>query len=358
MKGKFNVAFVYVGPVGDGGWTYAHDQGRRYLEKHVPNVHTVYFEKVTEGAEAEQIIRRLARKGFDLIVTTSFGFMDATETVAGEFPNVKFLHISGYKHNDKNFGNAFGAMENMKYLAGMIAGARAQKDGSTKLGYIAPFPIPEVIRFGNAFMLGAKTTCPECTTQIRWTGSWFDPGKEQEAAASMLNTGVDVVATGADTTGPIVVAGKKGKWAIGYDSDNACRADPAHCLTTAYWNWGVVYTRVVKQIEAGTWKPSSWYGGVDTGVVNLLGFEPGAKPAAGVPKEVIPKVKEKLAEMKSGKFTRFDIFAGPLEDNSGKVVVPKGEKLTQADLEGLKGCKICMNWLVKGIVGQIPSKKK
>jgi basic membrane protein A len=356
LPGKLNVAFVYVGPVGDGGWTYAHDQARRQLEATVPDVHTVALESVAEGADAESAIRALARKGFDLIVTTSFGFMDPTETVAAEFPKVKFVHISGYKKNGTNFGNAFGAMESMKYLAGMIAGARAQADGRPKLGYIAPFPIPEVIRLANAVMLGARQTCPACTMEIRWVNSWFDPGKEQEAAESMLNGGVDVVVTGADTTGPIVVAGKRGRWAIGYDSDNACAADPAHCLTTPYWRWQVYYVDLVKQIRAGTWKPDAWYGDVASGVLGLYGFEAGQQPAPGVPAEVIPKVRAKLAAMRAGTFTRFDVFAGPIKDNHGRVVIPAGQKPTQVDLEGLKGCSVCMSWLAEGIIGEVPRK--
>lgn len=354
--GKFNVAFVYVGPIGDGGWTYAQDQGRRYLAAHLPDVNTAYVESVAEGADAEQVIRALARKGFELIVTTSFGFMDPTETVAREFPKTKFLHISGFKKNDQNFGNAFGAMETMKYLAGMIAGARAKADGQPKIGYIAPFPIPEVTRLGNAVMLGAKQTCPECTMEIRWMNSWFDPGKEQEAAESMFNTGVSVVVTGADTTGPIVVAGQKKKWAIGYDSDNACDAGKERCLTTPFWKWGGMYVDVVKRIREGQWKPEAFYGEASAGILGLYGFEDGQTPAAGVPPEVIPLVKQKLADMKAGKLTRFDIFTGPIKDNRGRVVIPEGKKPTQEDLEGLKGCTICMSWLAEGIVGQIPAK--
>lgn len=355
VPGKTNVAFVYVGPIGDGGWTYAHDLGRKYLEQNVPNVHTAYIESVAEGAESEQVIRSLARKGFDLIVTTSFGFMDPTETVAKEFPNVKFLHISGFKKNDTNFGNAFGAMEDMKYLAGMIAGARAKADGNPKIGYIAPWPIAEVIRLGNAIALGMKQTCPECTMEVRWIFTWFDPTKEREAALSLLDAGADVIITGADTPGPVKAAGERGKWGIGYDSINACEiSDPKHCLTTPYWNWGVLYAQVVKEIQAGTWKPSAWYGDADTGVVGLYGFEEGQTPPEGVPADVIPLVRQKLADMRAGRFTRFDIFSGPIKDNKGNIVVPEGVKLTQADLEGLEGCTICMNWLAEGTVGEIP----
>jgi basic membrane protein A len=356
VAGKLNVAFVYVGPVGDGGWTYAHDQGRRYLEQAVPDVHTAYVESVAEGAEAEQVIRALARKGFDLVVTTSFGFMDATAAVAGEFPRVRFLHISGHQRNDTNFGNAFGAMESMKYLAGMIAGARAVADGRPRVGYIAPFPIPEVVRLGNALALGVRRTCPACTIDLRWIHSWFDPPKEQEAAESMFRAGAAVVVTGADTTGPIVVAGRLGRWAVGYDSDNACDADRAHCLTAPYWRWGPLYAEVARQVRAGTWKPTSWYGEPSTGVVALYGFEEGQQPLPGVPREVIPLVRAELAEMKAGRRTRFDLFAGPIRDHRGRVVIPAGQRPTQADLEGLPGCGICMGWLAEGIAGEIARK--
>jgi basic membrane protein A and related proteins len=145
-EGKFNVAFIYVGPIGDGGWTYAHNQGRKYVEEQMGDtVHTVYLESVPEGADAERVIRGLARKGFNAIFTTSFGYMDATAAVAEEFPDVYFVHVSGFKKNETNFANLFGAMESMKYLVGMIAGARAQADGNNRIGYVAPFPIPEVI---------------------------------------------------------------------------------------------------------------------------------------------------------------------------------------------------------------------
>ena len=360
VPGKFNVAFVYVGPVGDGGWTYAQNQGRLYLEKEMPDVATVYIESVAEGAEAEQVIRSLARKKFDLIVAGSFGFMDATEAVAKEFPAVKFLHISGFKKNATNFGNLFGAMEDMKYLAGMIAGARAKADKNPKIGYIAPMPIPEVIRLVNAVALGMKTTCPACTLEIRWVNSWFDPVKEKEAADSLLGAGVQVVMTGNDTSGPVVAAGKAGKWAVGYNSDNACNADLEHCLTVPYWNWGTSLARIVKEIKAGAWKPADDYPDPGEKSLCLLGFMEGQKPATGVPAEAVAKVQAKLKEMQEGKFTRFDIFAGPLKDNKGNVLLKAGEKLTQEDLEGLKdvpgrpNCKVCMNWFVEEIIGEIP----
>ncbi len=185
-KGKYNVAFVYVGPHDDGGWSQAHDVGRVYVEENVDDVHTAYVELVAEGADSEQVTRSLARKGFDVIFTTSFGFMDASAIVADEFPDVDIIHISGFMSNEANFGNLMGAMEDMKYLAGMLAGSRTKMDGNNKLGYIATFPIPEELRLGNAFALGAQQTCPECTVDVRWIFTWHDPIKEQEAASSLV----------------------------------------------------------------------------------------------------------------------------------------------------------------------------
>lgn len=183
IEGCYNVAFVYVGPHDDGGWTQAHDVGRQYVEANMDGVHTAYVEIVAEGADSEQVTRSLARKGFDVIFTTSFGFMDASEIVAGEFPDTDIIHISGFKSNEDNFGNLMGAMEDIKYLAGMLAGSRAMVDGNPRLGYIATFPIPEELRLGNAFALGAQQTCPECTVDVRWIFTWHDPIVEKDAAS-------------------------------------------------------------------------------------------------------------------------------------------------------------------------------
>jgi basic membrane protein A len=360
-EGKFNVAYVYVGPIGDGGWTYAHNQGREYVEEQMADtVHTAYLESVPEGADAERVIRNLARKGFNAIFTTSFGYMDPTATVAEEFPDVYFVHVSGFKKNETNFANLFGAMESMKYLVGMIAGARAQADGTNRIGYIAPFPIPEVIRHANAVALGMRKTCPDCVMDIRWIFTWFDPPKEREAAQSLIEAGASVVITGADTPGPVQVAGENKRYGIGYDSDNACEVDREHCLTTPYWHWGPLYVNMIKEMQAGTWTPSDIYFDVDSGSLGLLGFEDGAEPQPGVPADVVPQVQEVLDQMRAGAFTRFDVFAGPIKDNHGNEVVPAGEKLSQSDLEGIDatlgaelgrpGCTYCMNWLAEGIV--------
>ncbi len=361
VDGKFNVAFVLIGPHNDGGWSEAHYNGITYIDQTMSDVHTAYIENVPEGADSEQVFRSLARKGFNVIFGTSFGYMDPMETVAGEFPDVTFIHVSGYKANGTNFGNLFGAMESMKYLAGMIAGARAKQDGTPKLGYMATFPIPEELRLGNAFMLGAKKTCPECTMDVRWINTWHDPVAEKDAAASLFDAGADVVLTGADTPAVADVATEKGKWGITYDFVGSCKAE--RCLTTIYWNWGPIYASVVKGIMDKTYVPGWDYFDVDSGSLGIYGFMEGQELTQGMKEldpAVITLVKETLAQMQAGEFTRFDVFAGPIKDNQGNVVVPEGEKMVQADLdqfppgaEGLE-CKYCMHWWADGITAELP----
>jgi len=357
-EGKYNVAFVYVGPHDDGGWTQAHDVGRMYVEENVDNVHTAFVESVPEGADSEQVIRSLARKGFDVIFTTSFGFMDASETVAEEFPDVNIIHISGFKSNGANFGNLFGAMEDMKYLAGMLAGSRAKMDGNPKLGYLATFPIPEELRLGNAFALGAQQTCPECTIDVRWIFTWHDPIVEKDAASSLFDSGVQVVFTGADTPAPPEAA-PEGKWGITYDYSENCKIDA--CLTSIYWNWGPIYADVVERSRAGTWVGGSEYFDADSGGLGLYGFMEGETPQPGVaelPEEDLALIRETLDKMLKGEFTRFDVFAGPITDNQGNVVLAEGEKLEQLDLDGFSQfgspCKTCMYWWNQNITAELP----
>jgi basic membrane protein A and related proteins len=360
-EGKFNVAFVLIGPHDDGGWSQSHYEGLTYVQENVPNVHTAYVENVPEGADSEQIFRSLSRKGFDLIFGTSFGFMDPMETVASEFPDTTYIHISGYKSNQTNFGNLFGAMENMKYLAGMVAGARAKMDGNPKLGYMATFPIPEELRLGNAIALGMKKTCPECTMDVRWINTWHDPVAEKDAAASLFDGGAQVVFTGADTPAVADVAQEKGKWGITYDWSGSCKVE--RCLTAPYWNWGPVYARVAQDVIDKTYTPGWDYFDADSGGLGLLGFMEGqelTKGEAELPPEVIQEVRDTMDKMLKGEFNRFDVFSGPILDNKGNTIVPAGEKFEQADLDqfppGAPGleCKYCMYWWADGITAELP----
>jgi len=359
QDGKFNVAMVLIGPHDDGGWSQAHYEGLQYVEKNVENVHTAYIENVPEGADSEQVFRSLARKGFDLIFGTSFGFMDPMETVAGEFPDTTFIHISGFKSNGTNFGNLFGAMEDMKYLAGMIAGSRAKADGNPKLGYMATFPIPEELRLGNAFMLGAKKTCPECTMDVRWINTWHDPVLEKEGAASLFDAGAQVVLTGADTPAVADVAQEKGKWGITYDYVGSCKVE--RCLTAIYWNWGPIYANITKGLIDKTYKPGFDYFDADSGSLGIYGFMEGqslTKGMSDLPAEDIQMVKDTLAKMLAGEFTRFDVFAGPIKDNQGKEVLGAGQKMEQIDIDCFAGgdvpCKTGMYWWADGITAELP----
>ncbi len=361
VDGKFNVAMVLIGPHNDGGWSQAHYEGLVYLCENMPDAHVAYIENVPEGTDSEQVFRSLARKGFDFIIGTSFGYMDPMATVAEEFPDQTFLHLTGYKSNGKNFGNFFGAVEDMKFLAGMLAGSRAKLDGNPKIGYMATFPIPEEIRLGNAIMLGVKKTCPECTMDVRWINTWHDPVIEKEAAASLFDAGAQVVFTGADTPAVADVAQEKGKWGVTYDHPGSCKVDA--CLTAPYWIWGPEYTRIAKQVQAKSYKAGYEYFDADAGAMGLFGFMEGQTPQPGVkdlPAADVQLVKDTLAKMLKGEFNRFDVFAGPITDNTGKQILAAGEKLQQSDLDqfppGAPGseCKVCMKWFAEGINGELP----
>jgi basic membrane protein A len=357
--GKFNVAMVLIGPHDDGGWSQAHYEGLEYIVENVPDVHIAYVENVPEGSESEQVFRSLSRKGFDLIFGTSFGFMDPMEIVAEEFPDTVYIHLTGIKSNTTNFGNLMGAMENMKYLAGMLAGARAKMDGNPKLGYMATFPIPEEIRLGNAIALGMKKTCPECTMDVRWINTWHDPIIEKEAAASLFDAGAQVVFTGADTPAVADVAQEKGKWGVTYDWYGSCKVDA--CLTAPYWVWGPIYAKITEGVIDGTYTPGWDYFDAETGGLGLYGFMEGEELPPGVselPPAVIQEVRDILAQMLAGEFTRFDVFSGPIYDNQGNLVVPEGEALEQVDLDAFPeyglGCKYCMKWWADGITAELP----
>jgi len=362
VKGKTNVAAVLIGPHDDGGWSQAHYEGLLYIEENVPNVHVAYIENVPEGADAEQIFRALSRKGFDLILGTSFGYMDGMEVVAEEYPDIYYVHLTGYKSNLKNFGNLMGAMEEMKYLAGMLAGARAKMDGNPKIGYMATFPIPEELRLGNALALGMKQTCPECTMDVRWINTWHDPVIEKEGAASLFDAGAQVVITGADTPAPADVATQRGDvWGITYDWSGSCTA--ARCLTAPYWTWGPIYADITEQIIAGTYVAGFQYFEGNEGGMGLYGFMDGETMTPGVaelPAEVLDMVNTKLDAILAGEFTRYDLFSGPIIDNQGNVIVPEGEQFEYADIDqfppGAPGleCKYCMYWWADGVTAELP----
>lgn len=334
-EGKFNVAVVMLSNHDDGGWSQAQWDGINYVQDNVDGVHTAYMELVAEGADSEQVFRALSRKGFDLIIGGSFGYMDSMEVVAEEYPEIGYVHISGYKSNMSNFGNLFGAMEDMKYLAGMIAGSRAKVDGATRVGGLATFRIAEEFRLFNAYALGVQETCPECEVEIRWIFTWHDPIVEREGADSLFDSGSHVVMTGADTpAAAMAAADREGVWGINYDWIGGCTVD--ECLTSPYWIWGPIFAEITEQAMAGTYEYGWDYFDADAGGLGLYGFMEGQTPQPGIadlPEADVQLIKDTLAAMLAGEMTRFDIFSGPIIDNQGNVVIEEGLSFKFSDID-------------------------
>ena len=361
-EGKFNVAVVMLSNHDDGGWSQAQWDGINYVGENVDGTHTAYMELVAEGADSEQVFRGLARKGFDLIIGGSFGYMDAMEVVAEEFPDTGFVHISGYKSNTVNFGNLFGAMEDMKYLAGMLAGSRAKADGADKVGGMATFPIPEEFRLFNAYALGVQKTCPECSVDIRWINTWHDPIIEREGSDSLFDAGSHVVMTGADApAAALAAADRDGVYGINYDWIGGCTID--ECLTAPYWIWGPVFARITEAAMVGEYEYGWDYFEASEGGIGLYGFMEGQEVQPGVaslPEADVQMVKDLLAEMLAGEFTRFDIFTGPIMDNTGNMVIEEGMSFEYADIDqfapGAPGleAKYGMFWWNENINADLP----
>ena len=329
------VAFVYVGPVGDAGWTFRHDEGRQALEDALGDqVETTYLESIPEGAESERVFDDLARQGNDLIFGTSFGYMDQMLAVAERYPDVTFEHATGFKTAD-NMGTYFGAAEESRYLEGMAAGAASE---SGNIGYVAAFPIPEVVRGINAYTLGARSANPDATVTVVWTSTWFGPDIEKQAAESLLDQGMDVIGQHQDTPAPGQAAQEAGaKW-TGYNSDMEQFA-PEAWLTATVWNWGPYYIETAQQVIDGTWESDQYYGDTASGMVDLAPF------GASVSNETAAAIEAKQAEIADGTFAP---FTGPVRDQSGEVRIPEGETAPLEDL-------LAMDYFVEGVEGEIPS---
>lgn len=328
------VAFVYVGPVGDAGWTYAHEQGRLAMEKAMGDkVKSTYVENVPEGADAERVIRKLAADGNKLIFTTSFGFMNPTEKVAKAFPNVVFEHATGFK-TGKNMGVYETRQYEGTYLQGVIA-AKMSKSGV--IGFVGSFAVPEVIRNINAYTLGAQSVNPNIKTKVIWVNSWYDPAKERQAAETLIAQGADVLTQNTDSPATLQVAQEKGKFAFGWDSDMARFAPKAH-LTASTNYWGDFYTRTAQAVAAGTWKTAEVRGGLMEGMVRMSPLN------AAIPADTAKLFEEKKAAIISGKLHPFQ---GPLKDQSGALKVAAGAQMAEKDVHG-------MNFYVQGVEGSIP----
>jgi simple sugar transport system substrate-binding protein len=330
---KLKVGFIYVGPVGDHGWTYQHDQGRLAIEKELGDrVETVYVEKVAEGPDAERAIERLARRGVGLIFTTSFGFMEPTLKVAKRFPKVKFEHATGYKQS-KNVASYNARFYEGRYIIGQIA-AKVSKSGIA--GYIASFPIPEVVMGINSFILGAQTINPNFKLKVIWVNSWFDPGKEADAAKVLIGQGADIITQHTDSTAPLQIAADKGVMAFGQAS-NMIKFAPKAQLTSIVDNWAPYYVRRTKAVLDGTWTSSNTWDGLAEGTVEMA-------PYTNMPADVAAMAKKTQAMITSGKLHP---FTGPLYKQDGSMALAAGKVMDDGTLSS-------MNWYVKGIDGALP----
>ena len=328
------VGFVYVGPIGDHGWTYQHDQGRLAVEAaYGDKVETTYVENVPEGADAERVVRNLAQSGHDLIFTTSFGFMNPTLKVAKKYPNVIFEHATGYKMN-KNMGTYVSKTFEGRYVAGYVA---SQVTKSNKIGYIASFPIPEVIRDINTVQLALQKYNPEAELKIVWVNTWFDPGKESDAANAMIDQGVDVILQHTDSPAAMQTAERRGVYAVGQASDMSSFGPKAHLMSVVD-DWAPHYVKTVKAVMDGTWEAKANVEGMKEDAIVVPGFNP------SLPADVVSHAESLIAGIKDGSVYP---FTGPLKDQTGTVRVPEGTKMTFAELEK-------MNWYVEGIKSEIP----
>ncbi len=329
------IAFAYVGPVGDGGWTYAHDNGRKAVQAaYGDKVVTSFVEKVPESADAERVIRDMAAQGNKLIFGTTFGYMEPMLKVAGDTKDVKFEHATGYKQAD-NMRTYDSRTYEGAYMAGVIAG-KMSKTGT--LGVVGSVPIPEVVRNINSFTLGAQSVNPKVKTKVVWVNEWFNPPKETEAATALINGGADVLFQNTDSSAVLQTAEKMGKRAFGWDSDMTAYGPKAH-LASAVINWGPYYVKSVGEALEGKWKgnTAAWWG-VKEGAIDIVSI------AADVPDETKKRIDEVKAGLKDGSFS---IWKGPITDNTGKELLAKDVVADDKFLGGLKT-------YVKGVEGKVP----
>jgi simple sugar transport system substrate-binding protein len=328
-----NVGFVYVSPIGDAGWTYQHDLGRLQVEKET-GVTTSYVENVAEGADAERVIREMAKRGDKVVFATSFGYMNYMLKVSKSFPDTAFVHATGYKLGD-NMGLVNARFYEGRYLTGVIAGEMTE---SNVLGYVAAFPIPEVLQGINAFIKGARSVNPDAELRVIWVNSWYDPGKERQAANTLLSQGADVITHHTDSTAVVQAAEEKGKYAVGYHSDMSKYGPNAHLTATTH-HWGDYYVEIVREALAGNWKPSSVWGGYAEGMIRLAPLN------QAIPQQLQARIRSMEKQLTDGSL---HAFAGPVIDQDGKTIVPAGQNMSDEQLNQ-------MNYYLQGVVGKIPN---
>ena len=332
------IAFAYVGPVGDGGWTFAHDNARKALEKEFGDrIVTSYVESVPESADAERVVRDMVGQGAKLIFGTSFGYMEPMLKVAADHADVKFEHATGYKTTENLRAYDSRTYEGA-YMAGVIAGAMTQ---SNTLGVVASIPIPEVVRNINSFTLGAQHSNPKITTKVVWVNEWFNPPKETEAATALINGGADILFQNTDSSAVLQTAEKMGKRGFGWDSDMTAYGPKAH-LGSAVIDWAPYYIKAVGEVLDGKWSTGQAWWGVKEGAIDLVSL------AADVPADARARLDEVRAGLKAGSY---QIWKGPISDNTGKEVLAKDAVADDKFLGGI-------NFYVQGVEGKVPGEKK
>lgn len=332
--GPLQIGFMYVSPIGDGGWTYQHELGRQAVQaKFGDKVATSFVESVPEGPDAERVLRDMAGQGKQLIFATSFGFQEYVQKAAADLPGVKFEHATGYKQADnvavydsKTFEGA--------YLAGIVAGGMTK---TNTVGVVASVPIPEVVRNVNSFVLGAQSVNPAVQAKVVWVNEWFSPPKEAEAANSLMNGGVDVMYQNTNSPAVLKAAQERGAYAFGKDGDMSAFAPQAH-LGSAVINWEPYYTKVVQDTLDGNWQGGNYWWGVKEGAMDLI------KVPGTVPEDIRAKVDTVKAGLKDGSFA---VWTGPVSNNRGQEVLAVGQVADDAFLRGI-------NFFVNGIEGQVP----
>ena len=335
-KEPLKIGFVYVTPVTDAGWVRQHEEGRKAVDAALgAKVKTTFVENVAEGADAERVIRDLAQQGNKLIFTPSFGYMEPTLKVARDFPDVKFESITGYKQTP-NVATANARYYEGRYLAGIAAGRMTTTNVA---GYVAGFPIPEVLQGINAFTLGMRSVNPNAKVVVVWLNEWFDPPKERDAAMALFNQNADVVAFHTGSTAVMAAAQERGKMAVAYHSDMRKIAPDAQIVAVTH-QWGGYYTQRAKAVLDGTWKSANLWGGVKEGMIRVGDF--GTK----VPKAVQQEVLARQQDIAAGKLQPFRALAGDVRDNEGRTLIAKGAQLSDEQI-------LKMNWLVDGVQGRV-----
>ncbi len=335
--GPVKVGFIYIGPVGDGGWTYQHDQGRLLVEETFGDaVETIYQENVPESADAERAITQMVLSGADLIFTTSFGYMDVTNTVAAKFPDVKFEHATGYRRDTPNVATYDARFYEGRAVIGHIAGRMTK---TNKIGYIASFPIPEVIQGINSAFLHARKANPDVEMVVIWAYTWFDPAKEADAAKAMIDQGVDVIMQHTDSTAPQAAAAEAGNvFTFGQASDMAAFA-PTPRIASIIDNWGPYYVKRVQAVIDGTWESGNTWGGMPEGEVVI------GEITDAVPADVKAEAEAMIAAITAGEYHP---FTGPINKQDGSVFLAEGEVATDLQL-------VQMDFYLEGMLGDIPS---